>query len=52
LLFYGGIMNIYWIAGLGILVLVEKITSPGHWVSSAIGVAFILWGGTLLAGLI
>ena len=51
LLFYGGIMNIYWIAGLGILVLVGT-TSPGHWVSSAIGVAFILWGGTLLAGLI
>jgi predicted metal-binding membrane protein len=52
LLFYGGIMNIYWIVGLGILVLVEKITSPGHWVSSAIGVAFILWGAILLAGLI
>jgi predicted metal-binding membrane protein len=52
LLFYGGIMNIYWIASLAILVLVEKITSPGHWVSSAIGVALILWGTTLLAGLI
>jgi predicted metal-binding membrane protein len=52
LLFYGGIMNIYWIAGLAILVLIEKITSPGHWISSAIGVTFIVWGGTLLAGLI
>jgi predicted metal-binding membrane protein len=52
LLFYGGIMNIFWIAGLAILVLIEKITSPEHWISSAIGVTFIVWGGTLLAGLI
>jgi predicted metal-binding membrane protein len=48
LLFYGGIMNIYWIAGLAILVLVEKITPRGHWVTSLIGVALIVWGGTLL----
>jgi predicted metal-binding membrane protein len=48
LLFYGGIMNIYWIAGLAILVLVEKITPRGHWVTSLIGVILIVWGGTLL----
>ena len=48
LLFYGGIMNIYWIAGLSILVLVEKIAPLRRWVSSFIGVTLILWGGTLL----
>ena len=52
LLFYGGIMNIYWIAGLSMLVLVEKITPLRHWVTSLIGVTLIIWGGTLLAHLI
>jgi predicted metal-binding membrane protein len=52
LLFYGGIMNIYWIAGLSTLVLVEKITPLRHWVTGLIGVTLIIWGGTLLAHLI
>ena len=52
LLFYGGIMNIYWIAGLSMLVLVEKITLLRPWVTSLIGVTLIIWGGTLLAHLI
>jgi predicted metal-binding membrane protein len=52
LLFYGGIMNIYWIAGLSILVLVEKFTPLRHWVTGLIGVTLIVWGGTLLARLI
>jgi predicted metal-binding membrane protein len=49
LLFYGGIMNIYWIAGLSMLVLVERITLFGRWVASLIGVTLIIWGGSLLA---
>lgn len=52
LLFYGGIMNIYWIAALSMLVLVEKITPLRQWVTSLIGVTLIIWGGTLLAHLI
>jgi predicted metal-binding membrane protein len=52
LLFFGGIMNIYWIAGLSMLVLVEKITPLSLWVTSLIGVTLIIWGGTLLAHLI
>ena len=51
LLFYGGIMNIYWIAGLSVLVLVEKMTPLRHWVTNLIGVILIIWGGTLLAHL-
>lgn len=49
LLFYGGIMNIYWIAGLSMLVLVEKIMPLRHWVTPLTGVTLIIWGGTLLA---
>ena len=52
LLFYGGIMNIYWIAALSILVLAEKLAPLRHWVTSLIGVTLIVWGGTLLARLI
>lgn len=52
LLFYGGIMNIYWIAGLSMLVLVEKIMPLRHWVTSLIGVTLIIWGNILFAHLI
>jgi predicted metal-binding membrane protein len=51
LLFYGGIMNIYWIGGLSMLVLVEKISPPRHWVTALIGVTLMIWGATLLAHL-
>jgi predicted metal-binding membrane protein len=52
LLFYGGIMNIYWIAGLSILTLVERIAALSRWVTGLVGVTLIVWGGTLLAHLI
>ena len=48
LLFYGGIMNIYWIAGLATVILVEKIAPVGIWVSGLLGAALIVWGGALL----
>ena len=48
LLFYGGIMNIYWIAGLAILVLVEKVAPAGPMIGSVVGAAFILWGAGVL----
>jgi predicted metal-binding membrane protein len=44
-------MNIYWIAGLSVLVLVEKMTPLRHWVTNLIGVILIIWGGILLAHL-
>src|SRR5208282_2367329 len=37
LLFVGGVMNILWIAGLMIFVLVEKIIPAGRYVSRAVG---------------
>ncbi|HET9342330.1 MAG TPA: DUF2182 domain-containing protein [Candidatus Eremiobacteraceae bacterium] len=52
LLFYGGIMNIYWIAGLTTLVFVEKLAPFGKWVTSLVGTAFIILGGLSLVHLL
>ena len=39
LLFYGGIMNLYWIVGLALYVLLEKTIPAGHWLGRIAGVA-------------
>jgi predicted metal-binding membrane protein len=49
LLFVGGVMNLLWIAGLAILVLVEKITPFGQRVPRAAGLALGLAGAYLVA---
>jgi len=51
LLFYGGVMNPYWIIGLAALILLEKSAPAGHWLSFASGAGLILWGMALLASL-
>jgi predicted metal-binding membrane protein len=48
LLFVGGIMNLTWIAGLAIFVLVEKLAPAGHWIGRCAGVALAAWGGLTL----
>jgi len=48
LLFVGGIMNIVWIAGLAILVLLEKAMSDGRNVSRLVGLALIIAGISLI----
>ena len=48
LLFYGGIMNLFWIIGLALFVLLEKVAPAGHWVGWVMGVGLIAWGGALL----
>jgi predicted metal-binding membrane protein len=50
LLFFGGIMNLFWIAGLALFVLLEKTIPLGHWFSRIAGVSFAAWGVLLLAG--
>jgi predicted metal-binding membrane protein len=44
LLFVGGLMNMFWIAGLALLVLIEKLFPFGHRVSQISGAALIGWG--------
>ena len=54
LLFVGGIMNVLWIAGLAIFVLVEKLLPHGGWVARVGGAAAItagLWIGIRAAGM-
>ena len=44
LLFYGGVMNVWWIAGLAIYVLIEKVVPAGHWIGRGVGVLLVVWG--------
>ena len=48
LLFVGGIMNLVWIAGLAIFVLLEKLVPAGHLVARISGGLMIVSGGYLL----
>jgi len=48
ILFFGGIMNLYWIIGLALVVLVEKLAPYGYRVGQALGVALLGWGGWFL----
>ncbi|MDX1575204.1 MAG: DUF2182 domain-containing protein [Kiloniellales bacterium] len=50
LLFYGGVMNLYWIVGLALFVLLEKVLPGGHRIGSVAGVGLLAWGGLLLVG--
>ena len=50
LLFYGGVMNLYWIAGLALYVLVEKLVPAGEWIGRAAGVAVTVCGVWVLIG--
>jgi predicted metal-binding membrane protein len=50
LLFVGGVMNLAWIAGIALFVLVEKLSPAGHWIGRGAGLLLVTWGGaTLLA---
>ena len=50
LLFISGVMNVAWIAGIAVFILVEKTIPAGHWVSRGAGAILIAWGAaTLLA---
>ncbi len=50
LLLYGGIMNLYWIIGIALFVLLEKNVPAGHWLGRFTGVLLVAWGGVLLTG--
>ena len=48
LLFYAGVMNLLWVAGLALYVLLEKLAPAGQLISHYAGVVLILWGAALL----
>ena len=48
LLFAGGVMNLYWIVGLALFVLVEKMLVHGAWFGRAVGVGLIVAGTAVL----
>jgi len=49
LLFFGGIMNLFWIAGLACFILFEKTIPMGHWFGRVAGLCFAAWGVLMLA---
>ncbi len=50
LLFFGGIMNLFWIIGLAAFVMLEKTVPMGSWIGRIVGVGVAAWGVLLLAG--
>lgn len=50
LLFVGGIMNLYWIAGLALLVLAEKLLPAGDRIARIAGAVLVVAGGGVLIG--
>lgn len=48
LLFYGGVMNLWWITGLALYVLVEKLAPLGPSFSRYTGGLLVLWGAAVL----
>ncbi len=50
LLFFGGVMNLFWVSGLAVFVLVEKVVPAGHWLGYATGFALLAWGAGIFAG--
>jgi len=49
LLFFGGIMNLFWIIGLAGFVLLEKTMPIGSWIGRIVGLGVAAWGALVLA---
>jgi len=50
LLFVGGVMNLTWVALLGLYVLLEKLLPQQRWLSQLGGLLLVIWGLWLAAG--
>jgi predicted metal-binding membrane protein len=48
LMFFAGTMNLLWIAGLALLMFVEKVLPGGRQLGYAVGVALVVWGLNVL----
>ena len=49
LLFFGGIMNLFWVIGLAVFVLLEKTIPMGALIGRIVGVGVATWGAIMLA---
>jgi predicted metal-binding membrane protein len=49
LLFFGGVMNLFWIAGLAVFVLLEKAIPLGPWIGRLAGIGVAAWGVLMFA---
>jgi predicted metal-binding membrane protein len=49
LLFIAGVMNMWWVAAITALVILEKFLPRASWFPSAVGIACVAWGAWLLA---
>ena len=49
LLFYGGVMNLWWIGGLAVLVLAEQVLPRGQLIARVSGAILTVWGVALAA---
>jgi predicted metal-binding membrane protein len=50
LLFVGGVMNLMWVAGLAVLVLLEKLMPRGALIGRLAGVGLMVWGLAAVLG--
>jgi predicted metal-binding membrane protein len=48
LLFVGGVMNLYWIAGLALFVLIEKFFAEGVWFGRVAGAGLLITGAAFM----
>jgi hypothetical protein len=48
LLFFGGIMTLFWIIGLAVFVLLKKTVPMGSWIGRILGFGVAAWGVLLL----
>jgi len=48
LLFFGGIMNLFWIIGLAAFILLEKTIPMGSWIGRVVGLGVAAWGAVTL----
>jgi predicted metal-binding membrane protein len=48
-LFVVGVMNLWWVAGLAVVIVLEKLALGGRWLPRIAGVGLMLWGALVLA---
>ena len=50
LLFHGGVLDLWWIGGLALYILIEKLAPAGHWLGRFAGALLVAWGVFVFIG--